>query len=61
MSVTSVTNDKGGNEMIPGAVHRFPGICLMAEENPEKLQLGDNLTKRLCDQLSPQMGSLTSK
>ena len=27
-SVTSVTNDKGDNEMIPGAVHRYPGICL---------------------------------
>jgi hypothetical protein len=24
------------NEMIPGAVHRSPGICLKAEENPEK-------------------------
>ena len=32
-SVTSVTNDKGDNEMIPGAVHRSPGICPTAEEN----------------------------
>ena len=34
-SVTSVTlsaNDKGDNEMKPGAVHRYPGIYLMAEE-----------------------------
>jgi hypothetical protein len=33
-SVTSVTNDKGDNEMVMGAVHRSPGICLTAEENP---------------------------
>ena len=32
-SVTSVANDKGDNEMIPGAVHKSPGICLIAEEN----------------------------
>ena len=32
-SVTSVANDKGDNEMIPGAVHRSPDICLKAEEN----------------------------
>ena len=32
-SVTSVANDKGDNEMILGAVHRSPGICLTAEEN----------------------------
>ena len=30
--VTSVANDKGDNEMILGAVHRSPGICLTAEE-----------------------------
>ena len=40
-SVPSVTNDKGDNEMILGAVHRSPGICLTAEENPRKPQLGD--------------------
>ena len=33
VSVTSVANDKGDNEMILGAVHRSPGICLKAEEN----------------------------
>ena len=33
MSVTSVANDKGDNKMIPGAVHRSPGLCLMSEEN----------------------------
>ena len=32
-SVTSVANDKDDNEMISGAVHRSPGICLTAEEN----------------------------
>ena len=31
-SVTSVANDKGDNEMILGAVHRSPGICLTDEE-----------------------------
>ena len=46
-SVTSVANDKGDNEMILGAVHRYPGICLTAEENPRKPQLGDRLMKRL--------------
>ena len=35
-SVTSVTNDKDDNEMIPGAVHRSPGICLTAEVNPRR-------------------------
>ena len=33
-SVVSVTNDKGDNEMILGAVHRYPGIYITAEENP---------------------------
>ena len=60
-SVTSVANDKGDNEMILGAVHRFPGICLTAEENPRKPQLGDRLMKRLYEQSLPQMGSLSSK
>ena len=27
-SIMSVANDKGDNEMILGAVHRSPGICL---------------------------------
>ena len=39
-SITSVANDKGDNEMIPGAVHRSPDTCLTAEENPGKPQLG---------------------
>ena len=60
-SVMSVANDTGDNEMIPGAVHRSHGICLTAEENPRKPQLGDRLKKELCDQASPQMGSLSSK
>ena len=60
-SVTSATNYKDGNEMILGAVHRSPGICLTAEENPRILQLGDRLMKEPCDLSSPQMGSLSSK
>ena len=57
-SVTSATNDKDDYEMIPGAWHRSPGICLTAEENPGKPKLEDRLMKRLP---SPQMGCLTSK
>ena len=49
MSVTSVANDKGDNEMIPGAVHRTSGICLMAVKTPGIPQLGDRLIKGLCD------------
>ena len=49
-SVTSVANEEGDNEMILGAVHRSPGICLTAVENPRKPQLGDRLMKELCDQ-----------
>ena len=60
MSVTSVATDKGDNEIIPGAEHRSPGICLMAEKNPRKPQLEDRLIKGLCDQSSPQMGSLST-
>ena len=40
-------------------MHRSPGICLTAEENPRKPQLGDRLMKGLCDQSSPQMGPLS--
>ena len=58
-SVTSVANDKGDNEMIPGAVHRSPGICFKVEENPGNPQLGNRLMKELCDQSSPQMRSLS--
>ena len=47
VSVTSVANDKGGNDMILGAVHRSPNL-LTVEINPRKPQLGDCLTKRLC-------------
>ena len=60
-SVTSVANDKGDCVMIPGAVHRSPGICLTAEEKTRKPQIGDHLMKGLCDLSSPQMESLTSK
>ena len=42
-------NDKGDNEMMPGAVLRNPNICLTAEKTPGKSQLGDRLM-RLCDQ-----------
>ena len=38
-------NDKANNEMIPKAVHRSPGIYLMAEDNPEKPQLEDRPMK----------------
>ena len=48
-SATSVANDMRDNEMIPGAVHRSPGICLKTEENPGKPQLGDRLMKGLED------------
>ena len=41
LSVTSVANEKGDNEMIPRAVQRYTGICLTAEETPGKPQLGD--------------------
>ena len=61
VSVTSVANDKGDNEMILGVVYRSPGICLTAEENPRKPHLAERLMKGLYDQSSPQMGSLTSK
>ena len=45
----------------PGVVHRSPGIYFKTEDNPGKPQLGDRLIKGLCEQSSPQMGSLTSK
>ena len=46
-SVTSVGDDKGDNEMVLGSVYRSPSICLTAEENPRKPQLGDRLMKGL--------------
>ena len=57
MTLRSVANDKDDIEMILGAVHRSSGICLTAEENPKKPQLGDRLMKGMCNQSSPQMGS----
>ena len=59
--VRSVANDKGDHEIIPGAVHRSPGICVTTEENPRIPQLGDRLMKGLYDQSSPRLGSLSSK
>ena len=53
-------NTKVDNKIIPGAVHRYPGIYFIAEENFERPELGDR-RQRLYDQLSPQMGFLTSK
>ena len=47
--------------MSPAAVHKSPGICITAEENPRKPQLGDGLIKWLDDQSSPQMGSRREK
>ena len=44
-SGTSIASDKDDNEMILRTVHRSPGICLIAEENPIKPQLGDRLMK----------------
>ena len=32
-SVTMAACDKGDNEMMLGAVHKSPGICLSVEEN----------------------------
>ena len=60
VSVTSVANDKGDNEMILGAVHKSPGHCLIAEETLRNPQLEDPLMKRLYDHSSPKMGSLFS-
>ena len=39
---------KGDNEMILGAVHISPGVCLTAEENVGKPQLGDRLMNGGC-------------
>ena len=58
MLVTLSANDRGEYDVKPGAVHRSPGICLTAEENPGKPQLGGLLMKGLCDQPSPQMECL---
>ena len=34
-------NNKGDNEKIPRAEHRYPEIYLTVEDNPRKLHLGD--------------------
>ena len=59
-SVTSVANDRGDNEMIPGDAHSSPSIFLTAEENPGKPQHGDRMMKGLCDLSLPQMRSVGS-
>ena len=38
----SSSNDMDDYKVKPGAVHGSPNICLTAEENPGKSQLGDN-------------------
>ena len=58
--VTTVANDKGDNELIPGVLRSLYNF-LTAEENPGKSQLGDREMKGLCDQSLPQMGSVFSK
>ena len=60
-SVTSVADNKGDNEMILGAVHRPPGICIAVDESLGEPQLGNRVMKGPCDQSLPQMGSLSSK
>ena len=55
-----VTNDKGDNEIFLGAMHRSPGICLMAEKNPGE-QLRGRLMKGLSHHSLPQMGFLSFK
>ena len=50
---------KGDSEIIPRAVHRSPCIYRKAEQTPGKPQLGDRRWM-LCNQSSPQMGSITS-
>ena len=39
------TIDKGDHEMIPGTVHRSPGIYFTVVEKPGRLQIGDRLMK----------------
>ena len=57
-SVTSVANDKGDNEIISGGCAQMSWYLPYSRGKP---QLGDHLMKGLCDQSSPQMGSLSSK
>ena len=35
-------NDWGDNEMVPGAMHRSPGIYLIAEKTPPSISTGDH-------------------
>ena len=46
-------NDKGDNEVKPGAVHRSPDIYFAAEENPGKPQPGN----RLMNAVQPSIAS----
>ena len=39
------SNNEGDNELILGADHRSPSICLSAEEKPRKPLLGDPVMK----------------
>ena len=54
-------NDNGGNEMIHGAVNRYPGIYLTAEENPKKPQLGGYMMKVVQVLLSMEPWDATKK
>ena len=42
------------NEILPGAVQRSPSICLIAERNPGKPQLGDHLMKVVRPIIAPK-------
>ena len=60
-SVTSVTNGKGDNEMILGAVHRSPGICLTAKEKPQKTSARRPSVEGAVQMKGPQMESISSE
>ena len=60
-SVTSVANYKSDIEIILGAVRRSPDICLTAEENPRKPQLGDDLFSFLYSSDWPYLKDNTHK
>ena len=61
MSVMSVANDKGDNEMIPGTVHRFPGICLTAYNRLHYFQVGMEIEVRPGLVSKDSEGKLTCK
>ena len=46
-SVSLTANDIGDIDMIPGTVHRSPGIYLTTEENPAKPQLVERMMKAI--------------